>query len=327
MSPIPTFSRPRDPAKKLVLFHRDFRGFTGGHLKVWHYFNHVASSPAHEPRVAFSAESKWDASNPWFPSPDYLSSWTPEEADILFLAGTDWQALPEAQRLASSKPIINLIQHPRHADKGSELREFLSHRAVRICVSNEVAAAINATGEVNGPVFVIPNGIELEMPAPKPFGERTTDLLICGLKAAELAGKVREAVRARTQKIEYLTDWIPRPEYLELLADAKVTLFLPRPVEGFYLPPLEGMACGTTVVCPDCVGNRSFCLDGTNCFRPAYDSAAIVSATETALQQTEAEWTKMQEEAQTTVRAHSLENERARFSDILGRVETLWRHA
>ncbi|MEY3194536.1 MAG: hypothetical protein RIQ78_633 [Bacteroidota bacterium] len=28
-----------------VAFHRHFTGFTGGHLKVFDYFNHVCSSP------------------------------------------------------------------------------------------------------------------------------------------------------------------------------------------------------------------------------------------------------------------------------------------
>ena len=36
-----------------------------------------------------------------------------------------------------------------------------------------------------------------------------------------------------------------------------MTLFLPNQREGVYIPGLEGMALGTLVVCPDCVGNRS----------------------------------------------------------------------
>src|SRR3977135_3980913 len=84
-------SRVRDPSKQLVLFHRDFRVFTGGHLKVWDYFNHVASSPTHEPRIAFSPESKWDSTNPWVHSRGYVVDWEPEKADILFLAGIVWK--------------------------------------------------------------------------------------------------------------------------------------------------------------------------------------------------------------------------------------------
>ena len=76
------------PAKRRVLFYRDFRGFTGGHLKIWDYFNHVASFAGFEPRIAFSAESKWDATNPWSHSQESVVPWAPAESDLLFLAGT-----------------------------------------------------------------------------------------------------------------------------------------------------------------------------------------------------------------------------------------------
>ena len=62
-----------------------------------------------------------------------------------------------------------------------------------------------------------------------------------------------------------------------------MTLFLPNETEGFYLPALEGMALGTIVVCPDCVGNRSFCLPQVNAFRPAFHFDDMVQETETAL--------------------------------------------
>ncbi len=313
----------RDPTKSLVMFYRDFRAFTGGHLKVWDYFNHVASSSRHEARVGFSPGSKWDVTNPWFASPQMVVPWKPEQADILFLAGTDWRALPKSDTTAPAKPILNLIQHPRHAEKKSELRGFLTKRATRICVSEEVAAAINATGEVNGPVFVIPNGIDASSSA-KPIEKRTTDILICGLKAPELGRQVYTELARENRTVRWLIEWVPRPEYLARLAEAKITVFLPRPTEGFYLPALEGMACGTIVVCPDCVGNRSFCANGVNCFRPGYDAKEIISAAAEALRQTDIQRSHMLEQAQATVRLHSLEQERASFMKILGRINELW---
>ena len=53
------------------------------------------------------------------------------------------------------------------------------------------------------------------------------------------------------------------------MARARVTLYLPNRLEGFYIPALEGMALGTLVVCPDSVGNRSYCRDGENCLDAA----------------------------------------------------------
>ncbi|HEY2124846.1 MAG TPA: glycosyltransferase [Chthoniobacterales bacterium] len=315
---------PATVKQRRVLFHRDFRAFSGGHLKVWDYFQHVAALPNWTARIAFSAESKWDASNPWIQSREAVGPWDPATADLLFLAGTDWRVLSPAQRQNPPTPIINLIQHPRHAEKGSELRSFLKHRAIRICVSEEVAQAIKATGEINGPVFVIPNGVDSSsLPAIKDPAKRTTDLLICGLKAPELARMAYSHFAGKNRNVRWLIEWMPRQDYLARLANAKITLFLPRPSEGFYLPALEGMGCGTLVICPDCVGNRSFCFDGLNSLRPAYESDAIVAATDKALGQTESERDALLAEAQATFRAHSLEQERAGFYKILDQLDEL----
>jgi glycosyl transferase family 1 len=308
--------------KKIVLFHRDFRAFTGGHLKVWDYFNHVAASASHEPRIAFSSESKWDATNPWFGSTSSVIEWQPDKADLLFLAGTDWSALSSTDRAKFPQPIINLIQHPRHAEPGSELRTFLKHRAVRICVSGEVAEAINATGEVNGPVFVIPNGIDIEA-IPHSPPTRKIDIFISGFKAPELAREVHAALERKMPNTLCLTERLPRLEYLAHLSSATIAVVLPRSREGFFLPALEAMACGAIVVCPDCVGNRGFCENKVNCFRPGYDRDAIVSAAMAASRLTEIERTSMLERAQTTVRQHSLETERGSFLKILAQIDDL----
>ncbi len=302
---------------KRVLFYRDFQRFTGGHLKVWDYFNHVAASLAYEPRVSFSPDSKWDSTNPWSDFRTSVVEWEPNKGDVLFLGGTDWRALPESQRANFPKPVINLIQHPRHADAGSELREFLKHRALRICVSEEVAEAIKQTGEVNGPVFVIPNGIDLSAAAEVSPNERKIDILICGLKAPELARDLQAALANTHGNVRAITDWMPRAEFLRHLADAKITVFLPRPVEGFYLPPLEGMACGTVVVCPDCLGNRSFCIDRVNCFSPPLNVKAIATCAEIAQKQTDEERTRMLERAKETALMHSLMSERESFLRLL----------
>ena len=48
--------------------------------------------------------------------------------------------------------------------------------------------------------------------------------------------------------------------------------------EGFALPPLEAMACGTPVVCTDANGNRDFCVDGVNCLMPPATPRAVGDA-------------------------------------------------
>jgi hypothetical protein len=36
----PVVAAPAEPVSRMkrIYFHRDYRGFTGGHLKVWDYF-------------------------------------------------------------------------------------------------------------------------------------------------------------------------------------------------------------------------------------------------------------------------------------------------
>jgi hypothetical protein len=312
--------------KRIVLFHRDFRRFTGGHLKVWNYFNHVRASDLYEPRITFTPESIWDQTNPWSNSTEYVVKWNPGIADVLFLAGSDWKSLPATSVNEFSKPIINLIQHPRHADPKDEVYRFLTNRAIRICVSRQTADAINATGKVNGSVFVISNGISVDdIPPTAEAEKRPVEVLICGLKVPDLSGQIEKRLqRDENIAVTSLLDWIPRTEYLRQLSQAKVAVTLPRPSEGFYLPALEAMACGTIVVCPDCIGNRDFCRDGINCFRPNYGVDDIVAAIYRALALPSNETANIRRQANETVREHSLERERDSFLTILDGIDEAW---
>ena len=310
--------------KKIVLFRRDFQRFTGGHLKVWHYFNHVLASERYAPRIAFTPDSKWDTANPWTGANQYISEWNPTAADVLFLAGKDWEAVSNPN---TRQPVVNLIQHPRHANREDKLSGFLRNRAIRICVSQEVADAINATGKVNGPVFVIPNALETSgFPIIPDRTERPIQVLLCGFKAPDLAREIDRRLQAdENVAVTPLLDWVPRADLLKRASEARIVVTLPRPVEGFYLPALEAMASGAIVICPDCVGNRGFCTDAVNCFRPAYQADAIVASIYQALALSSPDAEKMRDNARSTVAEHSLERERSSFLNILNRIEDIWR--
>ena len=309
---------------RIVLFHRKYRRLHGGHLKVWHYFNHVLTAPGFDARIQFDVSSSWDDSNPWTEMPErVIVSSNGVNPDALFVAGRDWQRLDGLGLLDRGIPILNLIQHVRHAADWSIQSAYLGRKAIRLCVSQEVADVVEATGG-RGPTIVIPNGVDVPPVAPDPPGLRPVDLLIAGLKQPGLAVRAAQRLAAPGRSIEVLTEHVSRDAFLDAMRRARVTLFLPNEEEGFYLPALEGMALGTIVVCPDCIGNRSFCIPGVNAFRPVFRFDEIVHDAETALGMEDPAATALQRGALETAGNHSLAAERARFHQVLAGLDALW---
>jgi glycosyltransferase involved in cell wall biosynthesis len=197
-----------------------------------------------------------------------------------------------------------------------------------------VTSALEATGRVRGPLITIRDGIDFDALAKASKGSRDIDLLIVASKAraptpgspaapGELGRKLETRLRRPGRRIHLIESRVPREELLHWLGRSAVTLFLPNRKEGFYLPALEGMALGTIVVCPDCIGNRSFCLPGRNCFRPRYEVGKLVEATEEALAN-HASLGEMIDEASRTAQEHDLVAERAAFLDVLRQVDAIW---
>ena len=308
---------PRDN-KKTVYFYRDFKGFTGGHLKVWEYYQHVMSSNAFKAEIFFSNETSW-VNNPWIDvKHQVLKQWQPEKSDILFLAGMDWLALSEQQRRCPPSPVINFIQHVRHADPKHPLFQFLKYPAIRICVSQQVADAIEATGKVNGTVLVNPNGIDPVL-LPNPLDREFKDipLLIIGLKNPDLAKVLSKKLLDIGVNNQLVIDFLARDVFLDLLNRSRFAVLLPTLTEGFYLPALESMYLETLVICPDCVGNQSFCLDRHTCLKPHYDLQNILSSIEFALQMSDEQQAQIIRQAKEVSLAHSILKERKQFLEIL----------
>lgn len=312
---------------RLVQFHRRLRGFNGGHLKVWHYFNHVKACPGHSPVIYFTPDSVWDERNPWRAMKNAAAaSWNSIRPDLLFLAGMDWLALEESQRDRSPAPIINLIQHATTTSPDNPRNQFLKHHAIRICVSRELAADLERSRQANGPIVAIPVGIDLqELPRPLDDGRKECGLLIAAFKRPDLGVRLFQHFADTVPGAELLTEKKPRPEFLARVNRARVTVFLPYAAEAFYLPALEAMALRTVVVCPDCVGNRSFCSHGSNCYRPECSFDAILNATREALDASSERRRQIQENALGTVAEHDLQKERAAFHEVLRNVPELWK--
>lgn len=308
-----------------VLFYRNFLGFQGGHLKTWNYFQYLSELDGFTPHIFFTKKSVWE-NNPWKDKCNPEEKWEPSSADILFLAGLDWSAIKESE-LKKNQPIINLIQSVRHADPNDVRYTYLTKKAIRICVSKEVAAALQQTNRVNGPIITIPNGVDLS-----PFGIDLVnlkpvinyDVLISGMKNKQLAQKLELKLKKRGYQVECLVENIPRKNYLRMIASAKVSLLLPSYKEGFYLPALESMALGVLTICPDCIGNRQFCLDGYNCFVPEYDFDSLYESTVLALSLNSDKYNLIRSEAKIMASQHSLKKEKNRFYKIMRDIDWIW---
>ena len=321
---------------RTVWFHRAFNGVTGGEVKHSHYFNHVERMPGFVPRVVFTGRPQDEAvvgqRRQLWPvgGIDDGSDWTPVAGDVLFVAGQDWRYLKSMALDGTNHPRINLVQHVRHANPGTELWSYLPMRAIRICVSAEVADAIAATGRPRGPIIAIPNGTDLqpwdwnEPSAHSAWVARPRRVVIVGYKRPELAMAMSSRLKEQAIDHNVVMKFLDRDAFLGLLAMTQVVVCLPHPTEGFYLPALEAMASGCVVVTLDAVGNRGFCRDGENCVLAHPDAESLASAVAHGLHLSEEALDGLLARSAETVMAHALEIERSRFHAVLGDVDSLW---
>lgn len=299
----------------IMLFHRDFRGYSGGHGKVWDYFNHALAA-GWDARVYFTPQSLRDVSNPWSAMPErVLDRYAPDSADALFIGGMDWLALSD-DFAPGGKPVFNLIQHVRHGDPQHPLYAFLPRPAQRICVSPQVAHAIRVSGRVNGPITVIAAALNVPQTA---FSGTRQSVFIDGIKQPALAAELATVLRAEGRAVVLCDRPMARTQYLAAMAQARVAVTLPHPTEGFYLPGLEAMALGCATVVPDCVGNRAYLEPGSNALAPPLHCAALADAVRQLDDPTQ--HAQLRHAGTATAARFTLARERAAFHELLARMD------
>ena len=321
---------------RIVWFHRWHDGLTGGQLKHADYFDHARRTAGFAPKITFAnapvnAATARQRHQLWrVREGEPVADWTPRESDVLFLAGTDWR-YARARRLdAAGNPRINLIQGVQHAHKGTELHGYLARPAIRVCVSAEVAAAIEETGLVRGPLVTIPNGIDvgaLPVERETPAASRPSPVLVVGYKRTDLANEL--ATRLQQEGIAHTTStgFLERPTFLRLLAQSAVAVCLPQAEEGFYLPALEAMACGCVTITLDCIGNRGFCQHLRNCLVASDNAPSLLRMIRTALGMSATRRDQLLAAASDTVAKHTLDSEREKFQSLLTNIDAMWREA
>lgn len=315
---------------RTVWFYRHYQEFTGGHLKHSHYFNSVKNHPDFNPHIivenkAHFLSAQQQINQLWGNELMTLEQWAPQKSDIIFLAGMDWSFALAKGELTPAMPRLNLIQGTRHSDPDQSLYQYLAEPAIRLCVSQPVADAIIGTGRVNGPVFVIPNGIDCQPNKNLvPIGKAFSRVQIVGYKMPDFARVLAQTLSAAGIATDLLLDVLPRDEFVEGLDSAALVVCCPLPGEGFYLTALEAMAKGCFVVVPDCEGNRAYTVDGVNCLFPVYQQETVFSAIMRALALPQDEVEKIRIAAVVTATKHTLENERLEFYKLLNNIDQLW---
>lgn len=157
-------------------------------------------------------------------------------------------------------------------------------------------ACLRAMG-VTVPITVVPPPIDREVFCPQPVRRDQRRLLVIGrsvpLKGPQLLRdtlsvlhEMRPQIRVTVFGIEH--GWqLPMPTtYVHSPSDREVAelysgsfAFLSTSIhEGFGLPILESMACGTPVVTTRAGGNEDWCIDGKNCLMAPQDPRALASA-------------------------------------------------
>lgn len=295
-----------------MLFVRRSGTVNGGQIKVFDYMQHVAASARFSTAVYLHPNDLALHKDLDILGVRHLDR--PYEADAFFLAGLDWYVLDEFGVDTSRRPVINLIQGFTHVDPSDRRFALLERHALRICVSPALTEAVLDTGRAAGPIVTIENAIDLSA---TPRAERARNsVVIAGAKNAPIATEVASELTALGFVPTLINDFIPRHALLGAFARSEIAVTLPLEREGFFMPPLEAMALGCATVVPDCLGNRSFCIDEDTALVPTYTAPAICNAILSLLSSPRRRQ-RIAESGRAMADTYSLERERCQFISAL----------
>ena len=324
---------------KRVWFYRywtaKFGGSNGGNLKVRDCYDHVLKSPDLRPLIYFDPELVWNdfPGNHWLDlKNDGEANWDPVEGDVCFFSGSDWRVLGEDERVNPKVPIINIAQ-PRHARADDKRNKFLKYPAIRIVKSENGARILKEYG-VNGPVYVVPDAIDLSLVPEAKF--KDIDILVIGLKQPKMARQVYSSLQEWSKEeglnlniqVQLPPKLPTRLDFLKLLGRAKLALCIPlsaeKGEEGFYLPPLEAMAMETIVVTSHAIGNVDHCKDGYNCVVTTCDVNEYVDAVIRTWGMSNEGKSRLKENGLNTAKSHDIHEERKALLEIILNSYEIW---
>ena len=293
---------------------------SGGTLKLRHYFEHTLSLFPQMTTIYMPKETRWTPRNLFTPHRHRVIhniDW--ETVSVMFISGWGWEKfIPTRFHEKPPFQVIYLIQSfNKFRPRDSRFPGF-ANPAIRICVSEPLSTKLKTLCIANGPIYTIPAGIDVDQLqiTEEISGRRDTDILIVGFKNSQIGKIIAQQARTLGIRVCLLTELLPREEFLQQIAHARIVICLPAAIEGFYLPALEAMAIG---IVPPVVGN-SYCVHGFNCIVPEYDVNGIIRAIKFALGMSPSKSKELIENANMTAQKHSLSKERAAFHGILKNV-------
>lgn len=282
------------------------------------YIHHTVASGLFTPSLYLTGRSEIQRNlfND-IPGLKYAAQYSPGAADVVFLAGMDWQAYQPFFDPQQVK--INLIQGVRHGDENHPLFEFLQHRAVRLCVSDAVKDAIEPFA--NGPCFTIKMGHDI----PKLSRPKRYDLYILATKQPQLGKQLFEWATKIGLRVLLHDKATERELVYQAMAESVVVIPLPTKIEGFFLPGIEAMALADWAVVPDCIASREYSLGKANISSCELNRDACQIAIEDALKRVKSwkyhvsKWHGRRLSAK-----YSPKQERKSYLSILNNVEAIW---
>jgi Glycosyl transferases group 1 len=310
----------------------------GGVVKIFDYVNH-ARSLGYEPIIA--CPEAYKPGLPLFQIPRF-SGISPENGvrftdlekvtvgphDLAFLSWpTHYEIVePRLSRWTRHEQVIFIVQNVRWANPsfaGGYAVRLLTRPMARIMTNDVVLEAIKPYLNPTSLSEVIRIGHDTDFFAKEksgPFGDPirvgyTTWKSDVGDKVASLLGDDSGfSFRA-------IRDPVGWDELRELYHWADVFLATPLIEEGFYLPGLEAMATGAVVVSSDAGGNRAYCRFGENCLEVGFeDPSSYADALRVLRRYGTDEINRLRRGGYETVKLHTLEHERERFGEFMGRL-------
>lgn len=292
-------------------FFRNYEKYTGGHKKFYDYLNHTKAIPGANCKLFVQNDCKvMPGLFRNIPGVEYQNEYNPNACNVVFLAGMDWKYYLPYQK--SDDVVVNLIQHVRHGDKTHPLFHFLKHRALRICVSEAVKDAI--ARHANGRCVTVPIGHDI----PYLQLDKEYDLYILAKKNAKFGRTIAKWAESKGIAYKLHDCLVSNKEVSVAMAQSRVSLVLPNPTEGFFLPGIEAMALSDRAIIPDCIANREYCLQSTNSTLCDYSIEAVQVAVSRSLELLKAGIQQHQKErGETLARSYTIPKEREIYHQLI----------